>query len=101
MLLYNSTDDAGKVGIEAAGFSISRTPDAEGRAWFSGSQPDDGWVATSLRDWWVVVEMPDEEAERYRHYFEDGTPYLDNYLVPFVVINRYRPFGFGRWSKVS
>lgn len=65
---------------------------------FSASKPDDGWVATSRRDWWVIVDVPDELAERYRHYFDDGTPYLDNYLVPFNVINGCRPFTYQRWA---
>jgi hypothetical protein len=49
----------------------------------------------------VIADVPDEIAEQYRHYFEDGTPYLDNYLVPFDVINRHRPFRFERWRTVN
>lgn len=40
----------------------------------------------------MVVEMPDEIAERYRYRFDDGSPYLDNYMIPFAVVNAYMPF---------
>jgi hypothetical protein len=44
------------------------------------------------------VDCPDEVGVRHRHLFEDGTPYLNYYLVPVDVINKYLPFWYERWS---
>jgi hypothetical protein len=71
MLLHHSTDEQGKVGIEQEGFRGSRQPHSAGHVWMSGSRQ---WPSTSRREWWVLAELPDEVAKRFRHCFEDGTP---------------------------
>jgi len=55
---------------------------------------DDPLVAS--RGWWVIVDMPEEVAKRYRHRLDAGEWYDDNYLVPWTVVNRYEPFRFER-----
>lgn len=94
MKLYHYTDDDGVAGIRADGFAGSQVPDSRGREWLS-ADPALGPIARG-RDWVVVVEIPDDLAEQHRHRFEDGEPYLDNYLVPIEVLNAHRPFDYRR-----
>ncbi|NNM44512.1 hypothetical protein [Knoellia koreensis] len=90
MRLHHYTNEAGARGIEARGFAVSHVGDSAGRSWFTDGV--DSFVATGSREWRVTVEIPDDVAEAYRYRFEDGTPYLGNYLVPWEVVNAYRPF---------
>lgn len=98
MRLYHQTDRSSAESIMTIGFSGSAIGDSVGHNWLSSSISD-----TQLgvgRGWVVVVELPTEEAERYRHYFDDGRPYFSNYKVPVEVLNAHRPFAMCRIEDV-
>lgn len=88
MRLYHVTDEGPN--IVANGFDPTKRRDesiAEGLHWLADSV--DGTGSGYGRAHIVSVEVPDEVAEQYRYRFEDGTPYLGNFLFPTDVINRY------------
>ena len=60
-----------------------------------GSDRRDLETAGTARERVVIVEMPDEIAQRYEH-FVDVIRYLSNYLIPWEVVNAYRPFRYER-----
>jgi hypothetical protein len=87
MRLYHATDDVGKAGIEQQGFARSITADTPDRCWFTSSQDH---PLTTRQGWWVVVDIPDEEAETYRHSYSDGRLDPYSFAIPFAAINRHR-----------
>jgi hypothetical protein len=91
MMLYHSTTRERAEKILQQGFAISNVGDSPGRSWFASTE--DG--ATRGRPWadcLVIVELPAEVAEQHRSYLADGDSYLDNYCVPWSVVNDHRPF---------
>lgn len=60
---------------------------------------DDPLVAS--RGWWVIVDMPEEVAEQYRHRFDPVELYDDNDPVPWTVVNRYEPSRYERADQSS
>jgi hypothetical protein len=93
--LYHATDEAGVLGIMKHGFVVSHLQDSQGSAWLC-STTESTITGSVGHEWIVIVDMPSEVAEKYRYRFDDGTPYLDNYLVPWEVVNAYRPFRYER-----
>jgi hypothetical protein len=93
--LYHATDDKGVAGIRAQGFALSYVRDSGGAAWFAGTR-EGADTGSANRTWLVVVEVPDEVADAHRYRFEDGSPYLDNFRIPFEIVNIYKPFKFER-----
>jgi hypothetical protein len=52
-------------------------------------------TAVKHRDWWVIVEVPDEVFEEHRYYSGDKPdPFMTR--LPHEVANRYRPFTYER-----
>jgi hypothetical protein len=97
VILYHSTSEAGKIGIEHEGFARDDRHCPKG-SWFHSPKPrPDEVVATWKQDWWVMVELPDDVAALYHHRFDDGTYYDGVYCVPWDVLNQYRPFRYERW----
>jgi hypothetical protein len=96
VILYHVTDDG--PGIVAKGFDPERRRDESiprGFHWLSASL--DGTRSGYGRAHLVIVEVPDSVAEQYRYRFDDGQPYLDNYLFPTEVINSYQ--STFRWEQ--
>jgi hypothetical protein len=89
-VLYHGTDEKGAVGIKARGFGLSHLADSARMSWFSEEPDECTKLAGRQPEWLVVVELPDDVAERHRYRFEDGTPYLGNYLIPWDIVNEYR-----------
>lgn len=91
MKLFHSTTAQAADAILVSGFAVSHVKDSVGHAWLCSSveSTQTGRDPEVL----VVVEIPAEVAECYRYRFDDGSPYLDNYLTPFKVVNSYMPFG--------
>lgn len=107
MRLYHSTDDLGRDGIEAHGFGHSGRDnllsDDHGVTYLVGGR--DPHVPANRREWWVIVDVPDDA---------DATQYLDRiyadpaladvpddqriYVVPWTVLNTWAPFTFERWA---
>jgi hypothetical protein len=95
MQLYHATDDAGAQGIRAEGFRVSHVRDSAGCAWFADTR-EGAATGRAGRDWLVILELPADEAEKYRYRFEDGEAYLGNFCIPFDVVNGGGPFQFER-----
>jgi hypothetical protein len=95
VVLYHATDAAGVEGIPESGFAHSSLSDSPNANWLSSSREEAETIA-ACTGWLVIVEIPSEFAEQHRYRFSDGTPYLDNYRVPWAVLNEYRPFRFAR-----
>jgi hypothetical protein len=93
VLLYHSTDEAGRTGIEANGFALSHNFDSPGMVWLSDSKHN---ALAARLGWWVVVDMPDEVAREYQSYLASGDPHTGNFRMPWEVANTYRPFRFER-----
>jgi hypothetical protein len=90
--LFHSTDIASAWTICEAGFLGSRVRDSQGKVWLAESM--EGAVGSAYATGcFVVVDLPDELAERHRYRFDDGSPYLDAFLVPVETVNSARPFG--------
>jgi hypothetical protein len=52
-------------------------------------------TAVKDRDWWVIVDVPDDVVEAHRYKYDDEPdPYQTR--LPHDVANRYRPFTFER-----
>ncbi|MDQ6854994.1 MAG: hypothetical protein M3046_15115 [Actinomycetota bacterium] len=95
MELYHATDEAGAHGIMKHGFAVSHLADSPKPAWLCSTK-ESATTGSAEGDWLVIVDMPQEVAEEYRHRFDDGTAYLDNYLIPWDVVNAYVPFRYER-----
>lgn len=100
VLLFHGTDDAGAEGIRLHGFAVSHVGDSQGRSWLTR---DPSWsdTAGTTVTMFVLVEMPDEVANEYRYHFGPNDPHPQDHLVPFEVLNRYRPFTFLPASEVA
>jgi hypothetical protein len=85
--LYHSTDDVGKAGIEQHGFARSVTPDLPGRSCFT---PTKSHPLTERQGWWVVVDIPNAEAESYQFRYSDGRVDPYTFAIPFDAINQYQ-----------
>jgi hypothetical protein len=95
MLLYHATSAANCEAIKREGFARSNLKDSEGCSWFWSERPGlEGWAGSATPEYLVIVEVPREEAEPHRYRFEDGTPYLSGYLIPWDVVNTRRPFRY-------
>ena len=95
VVLFHATDASGTDGIRERGFGISHLRDSPESSWFTSARSEVSTGSAQL-EWLVIVELPDDVARQYRHRFEDGTIYLSNYLVPWDVVNQYRPFAYER-----
>jgi hypothetical protein len=97
--LYHSTDEAGKIGIETKGFGLSHTAEFPEASWFCAHK--DPLIGSSV-GWWVIVEMPDDVAAAHQfeafHFVPSHFQLSDVefFLIPWNVVNRYRPFQFER-----
>lgn len=94
--LYHSTDNDGKRGIERDGFAVTHGKDYPGCSWFQPSR--DRQVTSWRRDWWVIVDIPDEIVEPHRIVYAGGLLDEFNIPVPWDVVNRFRPFTFEPWD---
>jgi hypothetical protein len=98
--LYHFTDDAGAAGIRECGFARSNLLDTPEASWLATTR--ESAEMTASHDGWIIeVTIPDEVAAQYRSRFADGETYLDNYRVPWVVLNTHQPFGFERVTRSS
>lgn len=100
VILYHSTDEAGKVGIEAAGFKGTYSPSGSDLVYFVA------WKDTGLtswrRDWWVIVEIPDEFVVADPDGVSSNPRVSSIYTVPASVVNRYREsFRYERWTAAE
>lgn len=93
MELFHATDETGLQGIRAGGFRISHVGDSA--AWFADTR-EGAATGRAGRSWLVIVDLPEDEAEKYRYRFEDGEAYLGNLCIPFEVVNAVAPFRFER-----
>lgn len=90
MQLCHSTDQKGRDGIEAIGFSQPDPPVGpawtspdRGRVWFAVSKE----VARQTRSrsgWWVWIEVPDDTPE---HDLGDGSRYPGNLSLSIDFVN--------------
>ena len=88
MRLYHATDKVGALGIRSKGFAVSHLNDSVDASWFS-ADPNETLTGSHGEEWLVVVDLPDEVAEQYRHRFPDGDPYGSNFLIPRAIVNQY------------
>lgn len=86
--LHHSTTEENARSIMREGFAVSHVSDSQGCTWFSS--PRDHAFRANIGCWWIIVSIPDAVAERYRGRLPDGTQYLDNFKVPWDVVNSYR-----------
>ena len=99
VILYHSTREAGKVGIQAEGFRLSHIEDHPLASWFCAHQDP---VIGGGPGWWVLVDVPDAVAEAYQfnafHFVPCGFTLSDVefFLIPWDIVNRYQPFRFER-----
>lgn len=98
MLLYHSTPDRNRVSIELEGFKDTpesgQDEESRGHTWFSLAR-DMHNTAVKDRDWWVVLDVPDEVFEENRYYMlGEPNPFMTR--LPHEVANRYMPFTFER-----
>jgi hypothetical protein len=103
MLLYHSTNDTGKAGIEREGFAVATNRLEQGKAWFHPHKRE--LEAVARHGWWVIVDMLDDVANEYLYkYGSEGedTSELDRrfpkYHIPFDVVNAYQPFRYEPFS---
>lgn len=98
MRLYHSTPDRNKAGIELEGFKDTpesgQDPESKGHTWFSLCRDTEN-TANKDRDWWVIVDVPDEVFEEHR-YRTDGRPDRFMTRLPHGVANLCRPFTYER-----
>lgn len=92
MEIYHSTSDAGKEGIEREGFNRSCVDDTPNANWFTRTR--DPHVTTAFRDWWVIVDIPEEVVADYaaREIEHIG------FTLPHDVVNRYER-RYERWTN--
>lgn len=94
MRLYHATYDAGRAGIEAEGFGISHVGDSNGQTWFRAWKANDATPGRPTT-WWVIVTLPDDVAGQ--HVYPPDARLgirLRKYLVPWDLLNAYRPFEY-------
>jgi len=87
--LYHATSERKARDILVRGFAVSHVRDSPDGSWFS-SDPCSCISDVPDAELFVVVDIPDEIAELHRYILPDGSLYLDNYFVPWTVVNRYR-----------
>ncbi len=75
------------------GFAISHVRDSRESVWLCSTK-ESATTGRANRERLVIVDMPEEIAEEHRYRFADGTAYLDNYLIPWEIVNAYRPFRY-------
>jgi hypothetical protein len=92
--LFHVTDETGVRGICTNGFAVSHVGDSKCCSWFSSNRSSGAETASKSSKYVVIVDLPDEVAERYQALHQDGTPYLDNFLIPWDVVNAHQPFRF-------
>jgi|GEM_PF-5809668 len=80
MLLYHLTSCPSRRGIELEGFVRQARASHPGLASFSFDQQAHVRVARE-REWWVIVDLPDDEAELAR------SPVIGAFLVPVEQAN--------------
>lgn len=95
MLLYHSTDEDGKAGIERDGFTVSYATDYPDCTFFQPSQ--DKQVTAWRRDWWVIVDIPDEIVRAHQIVYGDGMVDPYNIPIPWDIANQY-PRIYERWE---
>ena len=86
--------------IERLGFADTpdsgQDADTRGDTWFSFEREMQN-TAVKDRDWWVIVEVPDDVVAAHRYTY-DGEPGPYQTRLPHEVVNRYRPFTFEQIS---
>jgi hypothetical protein len=99
VILYHSTHEAGKIGIQTEGFGLSHVEDHPVASWFCAHQDP---VIGDGPGWWVIVEVPDDVAAAHQFNAFHFAPCrfqlsdVEFFLIPWDVVNRYRPFRFER-----
>ena len=99
MILHHSTDQPGKTGIEMQGFGVSHVEAWPDASWFCAHK--DALIGAGV-GWWVIVDIPDEVAAAHQfeafHFVPSHFQLSDVefFLIPWNVVNRYRPFQFER-----
>ena len=86
MQLFHATDEAGMTDIRERGFAVSGIDCPDG-SWLAPSRQlaqSDG----SRTGWFVVVEVPDHVADKYRVWVDNETP--AGYCLPWSVLNELR-----------
>lgn len=100
MRLFHGTDDDGARSIRSDGFARSDVDDSHEQSWFAETRDGAATASRKVR-WFVIVNIPDDIAERHRYRFDDGTAYLGNFLIPWRVVNGYQPFTFERATNTG
>ena len=96
MELFHATDREGKEGIAESGFGVSHLPDSHCKSWFSTVKKEASATASRRSEWFVIVDMPNDVAERHR---DPEVEYL--YEIPWDVVNQYRPFRFEQTNPID
>ena len=89
MRLYHATTIATATQIVREGFTLSRSRDTSGSAWFDLEPERAAWLAVHA-ECYIVVFMPDSVAEKYRWFLGDDV--VSPFCVPHDVVNNYLPF---------
>jgi hypothetical protein len=97
--LFHGTDNAGARGIEHIGFAVSHVGDSPGQSWLC-SHRESVVTGSATLEYLVIVELPDLIAHQYQSE-AGGEPYLDNYVVPWAVLNAHRPFRFEQSTGIT
>lgn len=98
MILFHSTDEAGKIGIEAEGFAKSDHLPSEGKSWFF-DEPSP-WTA-ARRGWFVQVRIPLEVALPFADLRSDLRHVPSRFEIPWQVVNLFQPFAFMREDNLD
>lgn len=93
--MHHSTDEVGKAAIERDGFGLTHQKDYPGCTFF---QPDqDRQITAWRRDWWVIVDIPEDIVRAHQIVYDDGTVDPYNIPIPWEIANAY-PRTYEPWE---